>query len=140
MSNFAQGDYMFDFSNLFCCNPCNQRNTCPERRQNLIVGPMGPTGPRGFTGIPGATGPTGATGPAGPTGPTGATGEAGAIGPVGPTGATGATGATGPTGPAGALTPAAAVPDVEGTPTPEEVGTTLNALLASLRAAGILAT
>ncbi len=38
------------------------------------------------------------------------------------------------------MTPAAAVPDVEGTPTPEEVGDTLNQLLASLRAAGLLET
>lgn len=70
-------------------------------------------------------------------GPTGADGE---IGPTGPTGATGATGPIGPTGPEATITPAAAVPDVEGTPTPEEVGTTLNQLLASLRAAGFLAT
>ena len=68
------------------------------------------------------------TGGVGPTGPRGATG------PTGPTGATGAT------GPAGELIPGAAVPDVEGTPTPDEIGETLNALLASLRAAGVIAT
>ena len=83
---------------------------------NNGTGGVGPTGPRGATG---------------PTGPTGATGEAG---PTGPTGATGAT------GPAGELIPGAAVPDVEGTPTPDEIGETLNALLASLRAAGVIAT
>ena len=95
---------------------------------NNGTGGVGPPGPRGATGPTGPTGPRGATGP---TGPTGATGEAG---PTGPTGATGAT------GPAGELIPGAAVPDVEGTPTPDEIGETLNALLASLRAAGVIAT
>ena len=91
--------------------------------------------PRGATG---STGPTGVTGATGVTGPTGATGITGPMGPTGVTGATGPTGATGATGPEGAITPAAAVPDVEDTPTPEEVGATLNQLLASLRAAGLL--
>ena len=91
--------------------------------------------PRGATG---STGPAGVTGATGVTGPTGATGITGPTGPTGVTGATGPTGATGATGPEGAITPAAAVPDVEDTPTPEEVGTTLNQLLASLRAAGLL--
>lgn len=60
-------------------------------------------------------------------------------GPTGVTGATGATGPTGPTGPEATIAQAAAVADVGGEATAEEVGTTLNALLASLRAAGILA-
>lgn len=104
-----KGVYMFDFSNLFCCNnPCKNQ---VAQRPRVIVGPTGPTGPRGYNGIPGATGATGPTGPmgpagpssgiTGPTGPAGAVGATGATGPTGPTGAVGATGATGPTGPTG---------------------------------------
>ena len=84
--------------------------------------------------------PTGITGPIGPTGPTGATGE---IGPVGPTGATGEIGPTGPTGATGAdavITPAAAVADLPATATLDEAIVSFNELLASLRAAGFLAT
>ena len=119
-----------DHRNFNCC-PCMCITQYPEPKviyYNNGTGGVGPTGPRGATG---PTGPTGATGEAGPTGPTGATGEAGSTGP---------TGATGATGPAGELIPGAAVPDVEETPTPDEVGETLNALLASLRAAGVIAT
>ncbi len=107
-----------DYRNFNCC-PCMCITQYPEPKviyYNNGTGGVGPTGPRGATG---------------PTGPTGATGEAG---PTGPTGAPGAT------GPAGELIPGAAVPDVERTPTPDEIGETLNALLASLRAAGVIAT
>lgn len=63
-----------------------------------------------------------------PTGPAGATGTTGEIGP------------TGPTGPAGALTPGVAVANIPtGSGTPEIVSK-INELLASLRAAGIIAT
>ena len=126
-----------------------------------VTGPTGPTGATGLTGLTGVTGPTGLaasvvvgttdTGEPGTAAlvtnsgtetnavldfviPRGATGS---TGPAGVTGATGPAGATGATGPEGAITPAAAVPDVEEL-TPEEVGTTLNQLLASLRAAGLL--
>ena len=63
----------------------------------------------------------------------------GAVGPTGPTGATGAagpTGPTGPTGPAGTVTAAAPVADATST---EDVVAQLNALMASLRTAGLLA-
>ncbi len=79
--------------------------------------------PTGTTG--GVTGPTG---PTGPIGPTGATGE---IGPTGPTGATGTD---------AVITPAAAVADLPATATLAETITSFNELLASLRAAGFLAT
>ncbi|MCI9118927.1 MAG: collagen-like protein [Flavonifractor sp.] len=77
------------------------------------------------------TGPDGVTGPTGPTGPNGVTG------PTGPTGPAGATGPKGPTGPAGEITAAAAVPNATGQP---DVVVRFNQLLASLRAAGLLAT
>ena len=63
----------------------------------------------------------------------------GATGAVGPTGATGPQGPTGPTGPAGAdavITPAAAVEDAVATTIVDQ----FNALLANLRAAGLLET
>ena len=113
---------------------------CPE----YIIGPTGPqgipgpdgmTGPTGPQGIPGPAGPTGPTGPAGPVGATGATG---AVGPTGPVGPEGPIGPTGPTGPAGALVPGAAVADLPATATLDEVITSFNALLASLRAAGVI--
>ena len=73
----------------------------------------------------------GAVGPAGPIGPTGPTG------PQGPVGADGPQGPVGPTGPAATISPAAAVAD---TTDPGNTAAQLNALLASLRAAGLLAT
>ena len=63
-----------------------------------------------------------------PTGPTGPQGPVGADGPQGP---------VGPTGPAATIRPAAAVAD---TTDPGNTAAQLNALLASLRAAGLLAT
>ena len=83
------------------------------------------------TGAVGAAGPAGAVGPAGPIGPTGPTG------PQGPVGADGPQGPVGPTGPAATISPAAAVAD---TTDPGNTAAQLNALLASLRAAGLLAT
>lgn len=77
----------------------------------------------------GVTGPTGPTGPAGPAG--------GPIGPTGATGAQGIQGEVGATGPAGTVTPAAAVADATGT---DDIVEEFNALLANLRAAGLLAT
>ena len=64
----------------------------------------------------------------------------GATGPQGATGATGAQGIqgeVGATGPAGTVTPAAAVADATGT---DDIVEEFNALLANLRAAGLLAT
>jgi len=47
---------------------------------------------------------------------------------------------TGPTGPAGTITPGPAVADLAATATLAEVIGTVNTLLASLRAAGVIAT
>jgi hypothetical protein len=98
------------------------------------VGPVGPTGPQG---VPGPVGATGAVGPVGPTGPQGVPGPAGATGAVGPVGPTGP---QGPTGPAGTLIPGPAVSDLVETATLTDVIGTVNTLLASLRAAGVIAT
>ena len=72
----------------------------------------------------------GSTGPTGPIGPQGIAGAAGAVGP------TGATGPTGPTGPSDTRA-AAAVADATSV---EDVVEQFNALLANLRAAGLLST
>ena len=97
---------------FICCNNNCYCNTCIT----YVPGPRGPIGP---------TGPTGATGPQGPQG------EAGATGPQGP---------IGPQGPAGTVTPGTAVADLEATAELSDVITQFNALLASLRAAGLLET
>ena len=81
--------------------------------------------------IPGPEGPQGATGPAGPAGPEGPQGEVGPQGPAGPTYELPA--AT--TKALGGVKQAVAVPDAAAAPTQEE----FNALLQSLRDAGILA-
>lgn len=104
------------------------------------VGPTGPTGPMGPTGPQGIQGIQGVQGIQGLTGATGPQGEIGATGPTGPTGPQGATGATGPTGPAGTVTPAAAVADLDPAAELAAVVTTVNELLANMRAAGLLAT
>ena len=100
------------------CNPCQCEQNCNRQTQYDIIRIVP-------TGITGPIGPTGATGPVGPTG---ATGE---IGPIGP---------TGPTGADAVITPAAAVADLPATATIDDVITSFNELLASLRAAGFLAT
>lgn len=87
-----------------------------------------------FTGLKGEKGDTGAQGPAGEKGDTGARGPAGEQGPQGPAGATYTLPAA-TTAALGGVKQAAAVEDVAAAPTMEE----FNALLASLRAAGILA-
>ena len=74
-------------------------------------------------------------GPQGPQGPKGDKGEAGKQGPAG---AKGDPGEQGPQGPAGPSKQGAAVPDVSGSEAADAI-TTLNALLASLRAAGLIA-
>ena len=71
-------------------------------------------------------------GPAGPQGPKGDKGETGDIGPQGPQGP------EGPQGPAGPSKQGVAVPDVSGSEAADAI-TTINALLASLRAAGLIA-
>lgn len=73
--------------------------------------------------------------------PTGAAGPAGATGQQGPKGDKGDTGATGATGPAGrdgtSFTKCSAVPDVSGADASAAIAT-VNALLASLRAGGVI--
>ena len=83
-------------------------------------------------------------GPAGPQGPKGDKGETGDIGPQGPEGPQGPAGAKGdpgeqgPQGPAGPSKQGVAVPDVSGSEAADAI-TTINALLASLRVAGLIA-
>lgn len=78
----------------------------------------------------------------GATGAAGAKGDTGAKGDKGDKGDTGEQGPQGPAGPAGAdatITPAAAVADLDSTADAATIVTTVNALLANLRAAGLLA-
>ena len=87
------------------------------------VGPQGPAGPQG------EPGPQGPVGPEGPQGPKGDKGDTGDIGPQGPQGIQ---------GPAGPSKQGVAVPDVSGSEAADAI-TTINALLASLRTAGLIA-
>lgn len=114
-----------------------------------VTGPTGPTGPAGPAGGPigpmGATGATGATGPQGPVGAQGPAGIQGATGATGATGPQGATGATGAQGIQGEVVQpirgngysGGAVADATGA---DDIVEEFNALLANLRAAGLLAT
>lgn len=77
-------------------------------------------------------GSVGPQGPAGPAGPQGPKGDPGPQGPQGPQGT------QGPQGPAGPSKQGVAVPDVSGSEAADAI-TTINALLASLRAAGLIA-
>ena len=62
----------------------------------------------------------------------------GAVGPQGPAGPQGPQGEPGPQGPAGPSKQGTAVPDVSGSEVTDAIAT-INALLASLRAAGLIA-
>lgn len=77
-------------------------------------------------------------GPAGPQGPQGPKGDKGEQGEQGPAGAKGDPGEQGPQGPAGPSKQGVAVPNVSGSEAADAI-TTLNALLASLRGAGLIA-
>lgn len=90
------------------------------------VGPQGPAGPQGPKGDKGETGDIGPQGPEGPQGPAGAKGDKGEQGPQGIQ------------GPAGPSKQGVAVPDVSGSDATAAI-TTINALLASLRTAGLIA-
>ena len=92
---------------------------------------VGPQGPKGDTGPQGPKGDTGEQGPQGEQGPKGDTGEQGPQGPAGPTYEL----PTATTKALGGVKQAAAVSDAAAAPTQEE----FNALLKSLRDAGILA-
>ena len=97
-----------------------------------IGGGTGPQGPAGPVGPQGPQGDPGPQGPEGPKGPKGDTGE------QGPAGAKGDPGEQGPQGPAGPSKQGVAVPDVSGSDATAAI-TTINALLASLRDAGLIA-
>ena len=74
----------------------------------------------------------------GPQGPQGPKGDKGETGEQGPAGAKGDPGEQGPQGPAGPSKQGVAVPDVSGSEAADAI-TTINALLASLRGAGLIA-
>lgn len=86
-------------------------------------------------GAAGAKGDKGDKGDTGPAGPAGAKGETGPEGPKGDTGPQGPAGADGKDGTS--FTKCAAVPDVSGEDAAAAIAT-VNALLASLRAGGVL--
>ena len=95
----------------------------------LQQGPQGPKGDKGEAGD---------IGPQGPEGPQGPKGDPGEQGPQGPKGEQGEQGPQGIQGPAGPSNQGVAVPDVSGSEAADAIAT-LNALLASLRAAGLIA-
>lgn len=102
-------------------------NKLEQGVQNEQVGPQGPrgdTGPQGPQGDPGPQGPQGETGPQGATGPQGPQGEPGATYTL----------PAATTETLGGVKMAGGVSDVSAAPTQEE----FNALLASLRTAGIM--
>lgn len=102
-------------------------NKLEQGVQNEQVGPQGPkgdTGPQGPQGDPGPQGPQGETGPRGATGPQGPQGEPGATYTL----------PAATTETLGGVKMAGGVSDVSTAPTQEE----FNALLASLRTAGIM--
>lgn len=83
-------------------------------------------------------GPQGPKGDTGEQGPAGAKGDPGEQGPQGPKGEQGEQGPQGIQGPAGPSKQGVAVPDVSGSEAADAIAT-LNALLASLRTAGLIA-
>lgn len=102
-------------------------NKLEQGVQNEQVGPQGPkgdTGPQGPQGGPGPQGPQGETGPQGDPGPQGPQGEPGATYTL----------PAATTETLGGVKMASGVSDVSAAPTQEE----FNALLASLRTAGIM--
>lgn len=102
-------------------------NKLEQGVQNEQVGPQGPkgdTGPQGPQGDPGPQGPQGETGPQGDPGPQGPQGEPGATYTL----------PAATTETLGGVKMAGGVSDVSAAPTQEE----FNALLASLRTAGIM--
>ena len=109
-------------------------NKLEQGVKNEQVGPQGPRGETGPQGPRGETGPQGPRGEKGPQGPRGEKGDTGAQGPQGPAGPSYTLPAA-TTAALGGVKQAAAVSDVAAAPTMEE----FNSLLASLRAAGILA-
>lgn len=86
----------------------------------------------------GPAGPQGPKGDKGDAGPQGLQGDPGPQGQEGPQGPKGDPGEQGPQGPAGPSKQGVAVPDVSGSEAADAI-TTINALLASLRDAGLIA-
>lgn len=86
----------------------------------------------------GPAGPQGPKGDKGDAGPQGLQGDPGPQGQEGPRGPKGDPGEQGPQGPAGPSKQGVAVPDVSGSEAADAIAT-LNALLASLRDAGLIA-
>ena len=86
----------------------------------------------------GPAGPQGPKGDKGDAGPQGLQGDPGPQGQEGPRGPKGDTGEQGPQGPAGPSKQGVAVPDVSGSEAVDAI-TTINALLVSLRDAGLIA-
>ena len=127
--NYYAGQLVVFGTQLYLVNVNSPTGTPGQSDEFTLISGTGPAGPTGATGPTGPTGATGETGATGPTGPTGAAGEAGATGPTGP---------TGPVGPAGTITPGPAVADLAATAALDEVIAQFNALLASLRAAGVI--
>ena len=130
------GDGVVAHLNRPCCGTAEPMYCPPSGPGMQPCCLVGPTGPQGYPGPDGATGPTG---PQGIPGPAGAVGPTGPVGPAGADGAVGPTGPTGPTGPAGTVTAGPAVADLTADSDLTDVIGTVNALLASLRAAGVIA-
>ena len=101
------------YNDMYGCGECGcSFGSCG--RVVYLVGPRGPQGPQGLQGQTGATGPQGIQGEVGPQGPQGEP---------------------------GVVTPAAAVADaVVAGATAEANATTINEILAALRAAGLMET
>ena len=115
-----------------CCQDDYNVCGCYRRIYTQVVGPRGPQGPVGPQGPQGEQGIQGEVGPVGPQGPQGEQGIQGEVGPVGP---------QGPQGEPGVVTPAAAVENaVVAGATAESNATTINEILAALRAAGLMET
>lgn len=111
-------------NDLITAERLNKLEQGVQNEQVGLQGPKGDTGPQGPQGDPGPQGPQGETGPRGATGPQGPQGEPGATYTL-PAATTETLGGVKMAGP---------VSDVSAAPTQEE----FNALLASLRTAGIM--
>lgn len=113
---------MYDYDERNCCNGCYTYPPCSTSGKIIYV-----------------TGPRGPQGPVGPAGPQGPQGEVGPAGPQGPQGEVGPAGPQGPQGEPGTITPAASVAPVVATDaTPTTNAEAINAILAALKAAGLM--
>lgn len=137
---------MYDYDERNCCNGCYTYPPCSTSGKIIYVtgprgpqGSVGPAGPQGPQGEVGPAGPQGLQGEVGPVGPQGPQGEVGPAGPQGPQGEVGPAGPQGPQGEPGTITPAASVAPVVATDaTPTTNAEAINAILAALKAAGLM--